>query len=142
MLRRLPGAGPRLSLLHDQRVRFVLVGGWNTAFGYLVFAAVHLLAGERLGPMGTLVAAYGIALPQAFATQKWIVFRDASAAWQRQFLRFSLVNTLTFLANAGLLALGSWLWPGRALVVQAAAVATLTIVSFIAHKYFSFAGRR
>lgn len=131
-----------LHRLDDERFRFVLVGGWNTLFGYLAFAAVLLVGQGVIDPLVALVIAYAVALPQAFIAQKLLVFRRASGAWAGQFARFSLVNTTTFFANALLLAVGTRLLPDHALSIQAAVVILLTIVSFVVHKTFSFAERR
>ncbi|BCT91847.1 hypothetical protein LYSHEL_08710 [Lysobacter helvus] len=130
---------PLRALLHDQRVRFLLVGGWNTAIGYLAFVLVHALAGARLGAIGTLFASYCLALPHSYLTQRLIVFRHVGR-WYAQFPRFAFANTILFAANLVLLPLLSRA-TGELLVAQAISIVLITCATYLVHKHFSFASR-
>lgn len=127
------------ALLQDQRVRFLIVGGWNTVAGYLIFVGVHILLGVYLGNAGVVVAAYTIALPLSFLMQKLFVFTGAGG-WMRQFGRFVLANSAVFVANLLFLPLFVGATGVGALPSQALFVFVSTIVSYLAHKHFSFAG--
>lgn len=126
-------------LLRDQRIRFLIVGGWNTVVGYLIFVAVHVLLSARLGNAWVVVVAYTIALPLSFLTQKLFVF-VGSGSWLRQFGRFVLANSAVFVANLLFLPLFVSATGIGALPSQALFVFISTIVSYLAHKHFSFAG--
>src|SRR4051812_49140063 len=56
------GVGRIIDLAHvilaDRRVKFVLTGALNTAFGFGCFVAYQYLAGVRFGYMWTLVLAH------------------------------------------------------------------------------------
>jgi putative flippase GtrA len=129
-----------MSLLLSERMRFLAVGGWNTLVGYLVFLACHAWIGNEIGPFFTLILSYVIAVPHSFATQRWLVFK-ARGAIGRQFLRFLLANSSIFVANLVLLPLTVRLIEADPRVVQGVLVVLLTVVSYLAHKYFSFTDR-
>lgn len=128
-------------LLGNERVRFLVVGGWNTVIGFLCFLLCHWLVAESMGPFGTLVLSYCIAIPHSYLTQRVLVFRS-HGPWFGEFLRFLLANSAIFAANLILLPLivaiskidGRW--------VQAALVVVLTVMSYLAHRYFSFSRTR
>lgn len=129
-------------ILFDERTRFVAVGAWNTLVGYLLFAAVHYLAGSVLHPAGTLTVSYCFALPHAFLTQRLLVFHRQKAPWRSQFLRFSLTNSILFLANLALLHFAVARWDGNPVLAQGVVLMVLTVASYFAHKFFSFAGHK
>ncbi|MBL8256966.1 MAG: GtrA family protein [Pseudoxanthomonas mexicana] len=128
------------SLLMSERLRFLVVGGWNTLVGYLVFLACHAWAGNEIGPLMTLILSYLIAVPHSFATQRWLVFK-AQGAIGRQLLRFLLANSSIFVANMVLLPLAVYVVEADPRIVQGVLVVLLTIASYLAHKYFSFTDR-
>ncbi len=126
-------------LLSDERTRFILVGVWNTVVGYLAFVLVHLFASHRLNAIATLFVAYAISLPHAFLTQRLVVFH-AIGHWWPQFLRFVSANSIIFLANLAFLPAAVATTGANPLLVQAGFVVLSTLASYVAHKYFSFAG--
>ena len=128
-----------LTFMQDQRLRFLIVGGWNTVMGYLVFVGVHALLGTRLGNALVVVLAYAIALPLSFLMQKLFVFTGAGR-WLRQFGRFIVANSAVFLINLLFLPLFVAATGIGALAAQAFFVFVSTIVTYLAHKHFSFAG--
>lgn len=127
------------ALLQDQRLRFLVVGGANTAIGYLIFVIVHAIYGASLGNAWVVVIAYAIALPLSFLTQKVFVF-VGTGFWLKQFGRFILANSAVFVANLLFLPLFVNSTGVGALPSQALFVSVSTIVSYLAHKHFSFAG--
>ncbi|UJB20131.1 MULTISPECIES: GtrA family protein [Lysobacter] len=122
----------------DKR-RFLIVGAWNTVFGYLAFAATHLLSGEAWHPTATVVVAYCIALPQSFLTQRLLVFQRTQDDWRKQFLRFLGSNSAIFAANLILLPLFVAATRTSPLFGQALFVAGSTVASYLVHKHYSFA---
>ncbi|QSX73634.1 GtrA family protein [Lysobacter arenosi] len=121
----------------SEKGRFLIVGGWNTFAGYLIFAAVHLLVGASLGPTGTLVLAYCIALPQSFITQRLFVFRKRGQ-WRDQFGRFALSNSIIFASNLAFLPPAVRMTGTDPLAVQAVFVVVSTVASYFIHKHYSF----
>jgi putative flippase GtrA len=89
-----PTTGVRLRHLFPsgQFLRYLLVGGWNTVFGYLLYAAFTWILSRHL-PHGYIYAAIlsnFIAISVAFLGYKWFVFRT-SGNYLREWLRCFVV---------------------------------------------------
>jgi len=125
--------------LRDQRIRFRIVGAWNTLAGYLIFVGIHILIGSKFGNAAVVVVAYALALPLSFLMQKLFVFQS-DGAWLKQFGRFVAANSLVFVANLLFLPLFVKITGVDVLVSQALFVLASTVISYLAHKHFSFAG--
>lgn len=135
-----PPSLPR-RLAGNLELRFLAAGAWNTLFGYLVFVAMYALLGERLGTTALLCASYAISLVQAFAVQRWLVFRATGDRLLPQFLRFLASNSLVFVANLVFLPLAIAGTRFSPLLLQAVFVIVSTLASYVLHKHFSFARR-
>lgn len=122
----------------DQRFRFLVVGAYNTAFGYLVFPLLYLLLSKRMHYALILVIAHQIAVTQAFVLHRRFAFRAEGAAWLPQFLRFNV----GYLGALGVGLGGMYLFVSRLHVsplVAQPALTTLTIVlSYLWHSRVSF----
>ena len=119
-------------------LRFILVGGWNTAFGYGAFAAFYWLT-RRLGVhyLWAVLPAHLLAVFNAFLCQRWIVF-GTHGPFFAALLRFSAVYWIFFAVNLPLLPLlvqGLHLHP---LVAQALLVGANAALSYVAHDRFTF----
>jgi putative flippase GtrA len=127
------------TVIRDQRIRFLIVGAWNTLAGYLIFVGVHILIGSKLGNMAVVAVAYALALPLSFLLQKLFVF-SGDGAWLKQFGRFVVANSAVFIANLLFLPLFVKITGLDVLLSQALFVLASTVISYFAHKHFSFAG--
>lgn len=131
---------------YGQLIRYLVVGGFNTVFGYGCFAVLNYLLTGRV-PYPYMVANVGsnvIAITVAFLGYKWFVFRT-KGNYLREYLR-------TYLVYGSSVLLGLVLLPffvalvGRILnnqllvpyVAQAIAMPVVIIGSYIGHKWFSF----
>lgn len=124
----------------NEQARFLLVGAFNTAFGYLVFVLLYLLAGDRLHYLLVAVLAHFLAVAEAFLFHRRLVFRS-SGPWLMEFFRYNL--SVLGVMLAGLLGLyllvsGLQLHP---LPAQAIVTGLSVIVSYFAHRHFSFRPR-
>jgi len=128
-------------LLESERIRFLAVGSWNTLVGYLCFLLCYWLMGNRMGPFGTLVASYCFAIPHSYLTQRLLVFRSRGP-WMTEFFRFLLANSTIFAANLILLPLIVKLTYIDERWVQAMLVVVLTVMSYLAHRHYSFSRSR
>lgn len=138
------GSSPRANTW--QVVRYLLVGGFNTSFGYALFVALNYLF-RSLGVYGSEIASLLgniIAITVAFLGYKWFVFRTRGN-YLREWLRClsvyggSVVFTLVMLPPLTLLLRH---WFGRSQMASNVAAAILTLVtvaaSYFGHKHFSF----
>ena len=128
-----------LALLDDERVRFVIVGGFNTVFGYLLFALFQLTTGPYLGYFFSLYASFLVASIVAFLLHRRHTFKvHGTGNILVDFLRFISVYVVALTLNSialPLLVEGADMSP---LVAQAIIVIVTTVTSYFGHKYFSF----
>lgn len=124
-------------VLEKQETRFILIGIANTIIGYLLFVVVVMAAEKRIGATPCLVISYCIALPISFSMQRIFVFR-VSGRVLSQFWRFCVANSSIFLANLVFLPVVIALTHSDPIIIQGVFVVVSAIVSFFAHKHFSF----
>lgn len=128
----------------DQRVLFVLVGGLNTVIGFVVFVSLDMSLGRvvdsaintTVGSIATLSVSQMISVMIAFVLHRKLVFRVRGHVWL-DLLRFQGVYVVTFLVNLALLPLLVALEVPR-IGAQAGIVAAMTVLSYMAHRHFSF----
>jgi putative flippase GtrA len=121
----------------DRRLRFLVVGAYNTAFGYVFFAIAYLLFGERLHYLAIGVACHFIAVTHSFLTQRYLVFRSRGP-WLGEYGRFQLAYLATLPFGVGLLALFHDLVGLPVLWAQACALAVLVVYTYLASSRFAF----
>jgi putative flippase GtrA len=130
----------------SQFLRYVLVGGFNTIFGYSVFALLNWLF-RGLGSFSYMyawAAANVIAITAAFLAYKWFVFRTRGnylAEWIRCFSVYgsgmlfgavALPITVTILRR-------TMQRPEWAPYLAVALLTGVTVIlSFFGHRHFSF----
>jgi putative flippase GtrA len=80
---------------HGVKIRFVLVGGWNTVFGYGVYVALdwlfeRLFASRAAAYMSAAVLSNILAILNAYIFHKFITFRSEARGWAMipEFVRF------------------------------------------------------
>lgn len=61
----------------DERFRFLVIGVYNTAFGFLLFPLLYLLLSRRLHYVVILVIAHAIAVTNSFLAHRRVTFRAA-----------------------------------------------------------------
>lgn len=121
-------------------IRYLIVGAYNTVFGYLSFVIIFFVFGDYIHYSIITVANHFISLANSFVTQRKFVFRSRNS-WQKEFIRFQL-------AYVGMLPIGLallWLFHDlvglEILVAQAVALIFMIIATFIANRYFTFRRR-
>jgi putative flippase GtrA len=125
------------ALLADERVRFLLVGGFNTAVGYLVFVLVQWSIGHFVTYLGSVLISHLLTSVGAFALYRRVVFR-VTGSLVLDFLRFQTVYIVPLVCNLVALPLLVSLAGWNVYLAQAVIVVVSTTISFLGHKYFSF----
>lgn len=120
-----------------QGIRYVLVGIWNTIFGYGLFAVLEITLGHRIPYIVILVVAQVVATFVAYLLYRWLVFKVTGHFW-RDLWRFSLVYVGAFAVNLVLLPVFVGVFGINVLIAQAVIVGGTVIASFLAHRNFSF----
>lgn len=121
----------------DQGLRFLAVGGFNTVFGFCLFAVLLHIAGGRIHYLFVLTFATVIAVVVAFFGYRTFVFKVRGNVL-RDLGRFSLVYIGALAANAALLPLLVEVLELPILLAQAFVVSGTVVATFLAHRSFSF----
>ena len=127
-------------------MRYLVVGGWNTAFGYGVFAGLnYLLTGIIPYPyMAANVLAYVISITVAYFGYKVFVFKT-KGNYLREYLRTYLVYGASCLASLAMLPVciagvrlvcANQVWVPY--IAQAVVTPVVVAMSYFGHKKFSF----
>lgn len=124
----------------DLKFRFLVVGAYNTAIGFLLFPLLYLLLRRHLHHAVILVITHVIAVTNAFITHRRLAFR-ADGSWFPQFLRFNA----GYLGSLGIGLAGFWLLVDRArwspLVAQPLLMTVTIALSYLWHSRVSFRPR-
>lgn len=127
-------------------LRYLIVGGWNTAFGYGVFSGLnYVLTGVIPYPyMVANVLANMISISVAYFGYKFFVFKT-KGNYLREYLRTYLVYGASCLASLGLLPIFVVLvrlaYPNPVLapyIAQAVILPVIVVMSYFGHKKYSF----
>lgn len=129
-----------------QFLRYLVIGVWNTAFGYATFALfTHLL--ENVVPqsyMAASVLSSLINITVSFLGYKWFVFKT-KGNYLREWARCVAVYGSNILFGLAILPVLVYLirhtthWQRQAPYVAGALLTAITVlVSFFGHKHFSF----
>ena len=134
----------------QQFMRYILVGGFNTVFGYGLFALLNWLS-RGLGSynyMYAAVLANLISISVAFLGYKWFVFRTRGNYLSEYIRCLGVYGGSALIGLAGLPILvpilrRSLRQPEQAPYIAAAILTVVTVVfSFLGHKNISFRPRQ
>jgi putative flippase GtrA len=132
-------------LNHQKKVRFVLVGVWNTIFGYLVFVGLDYLFNLLFSPryvayMSAAVLANIIAIFNAFIFHKFVTFRSSvrGLAIIPELVRFFSMYLFSFFLGLVLLPVFVELFHLDPKLAGASLIPITTIISYLGHSRFSF----
>lgn len=134
------GRPVRFYFRRREQVLYLAVGGWNTVFGYGVWALLQFLLGSRFHYLAVVLLAWPIAVLNAYLAYRYIVFRSRSPVL-KEFPRFSVVYFATLVVNLALLPIALQVLPFNIYGIQALLTAVLVICSYLAHRYYSFSRR-
>lgn len=132
-----PVDGGPLIKTRQQGIRYLIVGAWNTVFGYCTFAALQLLFGDQVNYLILLCIAMVFAILNAYIGYRLFVFK-VQGRWIRDLGRFSIVYLGSLAANLAILPLLVEVAGIPILVAQAIVVTGSVVLSFFAHRSFSF----
>lgn len=125
------------ALVRRQEIRFLIVGGLNTALSTLTFIVTFALFGDTVHYMGALLASYAVGISTGFVMHRRLVF-DVRGRVVRDFARFVSVHLAGFAANAALLPILVEFVGLPVVLAQITATAMVTVGSYFGHLLFSF----
>lgn len=122
--------------LASQQLRYLLVGGYNTVVGYLLFAVPYAVFGDRVHYLVLLVVAHVVSVLNAFVAYRVFVFRVRGKV-VRDLLRFWSVYAAALAVN--LVALPFAVGLGApVLPAQAGFVVATIVTTYVLNARFSF----
>ena len=133
------GRPARFYFRRREQLLYLVFGGWNTVFGFGVWALLQYLLGTYLNYLVVLLLAWPPAVLNAYLGYRYIVFRSRGPVL-KEFPRFSLVYLATLLVNLALLPIALRVLPFNIYVVQALFASVVVVCSYLGHKHFSFRG--
>src|SRR5947207_10307926 len=96
------GRPVRFYFARREQLLYLVVGAWNTFFGYAVWALMQYVLGDYLNYLVILLLSWPIAVLNAYIGYRYIVFRSRGSVL-RELPRFSLVYVAAVLVNLALL---------------------------------------
>jgi putative flippase GtrA len=135
------GRPVRFYFRRREQLLYLVVGGWNTVFGYGAWALLQYLLGDYLHYLVIVLLAWPIAVLNAYLGYRYIVFRSQGPVL-KELPRFSLVYLATLVVNLALLPVALRVLPFNIYVVQALLLVVVVVCSYLSHKYYSFRGGR
>lgn len=141
-----PTAGPLVALYerHGEKLRFLVVGGWNTLFSigvlwlldrFIPYAQDSLLQKELV-----LVLNWVIAVTHNFFTFKFLVFRS-TGPWLREYLRMYVTYGATFAVQSVMTLAISHALGWTVFWANLPTIVVVTLMSYFGHKHFTFSAR-
>ena len=131
--------------IHRVKIKFVLVGVWNTVFGYAVFVGLDFLftpffEKRYAAYMSAAVLANIIAILNAYIFHKFVTFRSPlrGLAIIPEFVRFFSMYLFSFFLGLVLLPVFVELFHYDPKISAALTIPITTIISYIGHSRFSF----
>jgi len=124
----------------NDKTRFLVVGAWNTAFGYLAFIALYLLLHRVLHYLVIMVIAHFISVCNAFVGHKYVVFRSGEKP-VGEFFRFNLSYGGTIILGLVAMPIMVELLNLHPIAAQGILTIITVILSYVLHKNISFRQR-
>ena len=125
----------KLWFLVSEKIRFLLVGGFNTVFAYVLY--VLLVAGMNIGYKLALIIGYIISINVSIFTMRYYVFRS-KGKWYAEYLKGWEVYLATLLLNyVAMFLMVDWLEINE-LLAQAVFAIIVAVLTYVFHKYFTF----
>lgn len=130
---------------HRVKVKFVLVGIWNTIFGYSVFCLLdtlfsHIFATRYIAYMSAMVLGQIIAIINAYVSHKYITFKSRVRGRKMiiEFFRFSMTYAVAFCLNLILLPIFVEIFRITPKISVAILILICAAISYLGHSRFSF----
>jgi putative flippase GtrA len=121
----------------NDKIRFLLVGGYNTLFSFLLFCLLQTLLSGIFHYIVILLFCHLISVFNSFVSLKYFVFRSPKN-FLNEYLKVNIVYAVYFVLNALLLYSLKDLFGINIYIAQLLCIIILTVASYFSHKYFSF----
>ena len=123
--------------MFKEKIRYILAGAWNTAFGYSIGILLYASLEKNLHIIFIGLIANVISISMAFISYKLFVFKTRGK-WYEEYIKCYIV----YGGNAIISTLAIWILVDKFAikfwVAQAIIIVSLFFISFFAHKRFTF----
>ena len=120
----------------SDKIRFLLVGGFNAGVSYLMYSAFCIILGET-SYHTALAIAWIISSVVSFTTQKFLVFRGCGS-WMREYIKCCTTWVFSYMINAGLLEMFVKIFHINVYLAQIIATLIAAIFTYVVFKKFAF----
>ena len=124
-----------------QPFRFLVVGAWNTGFGYATFVVLYYLLSPYIHYLAIQVLSTVINITTAYLFYKFIVFRTRGN-YVREYLRFYVVYAMPIVLGFTFFPFAIEVLKMNAYLAQALTTFVIAIISYFGHKHVSFRDRQ
>ncbi len=122
---------------NEEKIKFVIVGFWNTIIGYVTFIVLYYLLQERLNYLVILIFSNIISITNSYLCYKFFVFKT-KGNYCSEYIRFYFVYGLSFLANMLLMPLFVEIVGMKPIPAQGIILFFSVVFSYLGHKHYSF----
>lgn len=124
----------------SDKIRFLLVGGFNAGVSYLIYSAFCIILGQS-AYQTALAIAWIVSSVVSFTTQKFLVFQG-QGNWVREYLKCCTTWVFSYMINAGLLEVLVRFLHLNVFVAQIVATFIAAVFTYILFKKFAFKSKR
>ncbi|MDP2795495.1 MAG: GtrA family protein [Sulfurisoma sp.] len=121
----------------SEKARFLLIGAYNTAFGYGVFALLYVWIHQSMHYLVIAAISHLLSVTHSFLAHRYIVFRDRGRIIPA-FLRFNAATAATLAFGLLAMTLLVEVVGIAPLISQAIVIALSTVGSYLLHRRFTF----
>lgn len=128
------------NLLSNQKARYLITGGYNTVFGYLLFILIFYYFSSTVSHYFLLGICHLLGTIHNFFSYSTFVFKPKTNAFKNYF-KFNLVYLVIFLLNLVMFTLLTKVMNWNLYFSQALIVALIAVVGYILNKNYSFSNK-
>ncbi|KKR38755.1 MAG: GtrA family protein [Parcubacteria group bacterium GW2011_GWF2_40_10] len=130
----------KILINHKEKIAYLLVGVWNTIFGYGSFVLLYYLFSLYVHYLFLLVISNILSITNAYVGYKFFVFKT-KGDYLKEYIRFYLVYGVAFILNLVLLPVIVEFFKISPVIAQIFVIGLVIITSYFGHKHYSFGGK-
>ena len=127
----------KINTNQQQKLLFLIVGGYNTVFGYLLFCMLQIFLQHHLHYLIILSISHFLSVGNSFVSFKIFVFKTRGN-WLFEYIKVNLVYLFYLLNNFWLLWLLVDIFDCNKFLSQLVCIVILTIMVYFLHKNFVY----
>lgn len=130
----------RLYKIYEEKTKYLIVGFWNTIFGYASFSALYYAMHKTSHYLVVLTISYIISITNAYLCYKIFVFKTKGNII-KEYLRFYVVYGVGYVINIITLPIMIEVLGITPYISQGIVTVFIVTISYLGHKHFSFGQR-